>query len=356
MAAAEPCIVIDQTHLGRRASGIERITRELFSPETLAPLSVRGTRGGAGRLATALRQLVLNPLDALRHPRSVWVFSGFPPSPAFGRLAGRSVLYVHDLFLIERAADLNRAGRLYMAPSFRAALRSFRWFLANSATTADRLRPHVQSGASIVLYRPPSRDVLGLGSRPAAPPPAAGDPVRIGMIGTIEPRKNYPAALALRQALAARLGRPVELHVVGRRGWGPDADRLAASPDVHLHGFVDDAAMPALVASWTLYLSTSHDEGLGLPLLEVQHAGLPVVASDVPVFREVLGRSGTFIDPADTGVAAERVAGLVAAIDAGRHDATAGARNITRWNDLAAVDHASVIELLSGRLAALGAR
>ena len=37
-----PALVVDRTHLGRRASGIERITEELFSAVALAPLPVAG--------------------------------------------------------------------------------------------------------------------------------------------------------------------------------------------------------------------------------------------------------------------------------------------------------------------------
>ena len=220
MPADAPCVVIDRTHLGRRASGIERITRELFSEASLAPLAVRGTPSGAGRLATMLRQMVLNPLDAFTRPDSLWVFSGFPPSPAFALAADRSILYVHDLFLVERPADLNRAARYYMAPNFRLALRRFRCFLANSEATARRLAPYIEGDARVLLYRPPAHDVLGLasaGAMAASGPVGDGFPgaVRIGMIGTIEPRKNYGAALAIRAALEARLRRPVELHVVG---------------------------------------------------------------------------------------------------------------------------------------------
>jgi glycosyltransferase involved in cell wall biosynthesis len=353
MAWTEPCVVIDRTHLGRRASGMERITRDLFSPESLRPLNVQGSRLGAGRLTTMLRQLVLNPLDALRHPRTVWIFSGFPPSPAFGRLAHRSVLYVHDLFLIEREADLNRAGRYYMAPSFRAALRQFQWFFANSATTAERLRRHIGPSASVLLYRPPARDTLGLADLRGPRPDAGAGPLKIGMIGTVEPRKNYGAALAIRAALAARIGRPVELHVIGRTGWGPDAVLLAQEPDVHRHGFVEDSAIPGLVADWDLFLSTSHDEGLGLPLLEVQHAGLPIVAPDIPVFREVLGESATLVNPAAPAEAAERIDAILRGPDARDRAREAGRLNIARWNRLAADDHAAVLVLLSALLATL---
>ena len=348
----EPFIVIDRTHLGRRASGIERITRDLFSDEALLPLRVRGTRLGAGRFTTLFRQLVCNPLEALLQPNSIWVFSGFPPSPVFGRLAHRSILYVHDLFLIERPDELNRAARLYMAPNFRAALRSFRWFLANSVSTAAQLRNHIDPAAKIQLYRPMARDVLGVGSIATEVMQPVLRPIRIGMIGTIEPRKNYKAAVAILQALESRLAQPVELHIVGRTGWGPDADMLAKTPHVYLHGFIDDNAIVELVRSWTLFLCTSHDEGLGLPLLEIQHAGLPVVAPDKCVFLEVLGRSGTYVDPSCPRVAADAIVALLDG--AGPESFKNAARlNLQRWNFLADDDHKEVIGLLSARLASL---
>ena len=59
--------------------------------------------------------------------------------------------------------------------------------------------------------------------------------------------------------------------------------------------------MKRVLEAADVYLCTSHDEGLGLPLLEAQFAGLPIVAPDKPVFREVLAGSGTFIDPGTAG-------------------------------------------------------
>ena len=56
-----------------------------------------------------------------------------------------------------------------------------------------------------------------------------------------------------------------------------------------------------------LFICTSHDEGLGLPLLEAQYGGLPVVAPDAAIFHEVLGVSGIFVDPADPVAAATTI-------------------------------------------------
>ena len=111
--------------------------------------------------------------------------------------------------------------------------------------------------------------------------------------------------------------------------------------------------MPALVRTWSLFLSTSHDEGLGLPLLEIQHAGLPIAAPDAPVFREVLGQSGTFIDPADAGGAAAALAAILEDPEGSHRAQQAGRRNVDRWNALAEADRLAVVDLLARRLAAL---
>jgi glycosyltransferase involved in cell wall biosynthesis len=46
-------------------------------------------------------------------------------------------------------------------------------------------------------------------------------------------------------------------------------------------------------------LVTSDREGFGLPVAEALAAGLPVIARDLPVFREVAGNAATYLDSTD---------------------------------------------------------
>ncbi len=338
---------IDRSHMRRRASGIERITDELFSDAALAPLAVSGTTASPGRLGMTVRQMIGNPVSAALHPAPLWVFPGYPPSPAFALMRERTVMYVHDLFLITRAQDLNRAARLYMAPLFRFAIRRLRYFLVNSQTTRDQLLPHVRRDAEVLLYRPAVRNLFRLRPRATDPPPPETEPLIVGSLGTIEPRKNFIAAAAICATLGRTLRRPVELHIIGRPGWGDDFAVLSRMPAVRLHGYLDDTTARDVIGRFDLYLSTSHDEGLGLPLLEMQYGGLPIVAPDQAVFREVLADSATLVDPARPDQAAAVIAERLAMTGWRPRAATAAAVNLARWNAQAAADRRNVVAFLS---------
>ena len=104
----------DHTHVGRRASGIERITSELFSESALLPFKSKASLAGTGRFGVMAAQMFGLPWFAVRNPpmMCLFFFSGFPPSPYFSMVPERSVLYVHDLFLLTRREQLNMAGEI----------------------------------------------------------------------------------------------------------------------------------------------------------------------------------------------------------------------------------------------------
>jgi glycosyltransferase involved in cell wall biosynthesis len=276
----------------------------------------------------------------------LFVFPGFPPSPLFALAPARAILYVHDLFLLTRRDDLNSKARYYMRPAFALAVRRLRHFLVNSEKTRAELRAVCRNDASIDLYRPDVANVFALEPRKAAGPVAdRTKPLRLIALGTVEPRKNYGAAVRIRDALE-RLGyERCELHIIGRQGWGEAAQALAATKSVVMRGFLSAQDVRSIIAQSDIYLCTSHDEGLGLPLLEVQYSGLPVVAPNAPVFHEVLGTSGIFIDPAAPDAAAAIIdAALTGKSRAAQCDRSIA--NVERWSASVRGDKAAVVARL----------
>ncbi len=330
-------VYLDLTHLGRHVTGIERVSIEQFEKVAFDGVQLVPVRS-RGVASMIFRQQVFLPLLALLHPRAMFVFPGFPPSPLFSLIRERVFMYVHDTFLITRTADLSTKARLYMAPPFRLAVGRLKHFLVNSEKTRTDLAVHAARDASITLYRPAVANHFALEAGLRSSRAEAPRPLRLVSLGTVEPRKNYAAALAIIEALAKMRDGGIELHIIGRTGWGDDAALIAAHPAVTVHGYLDGPDVKRVVENADIYLCTSHDEGLGLPLLEAQFAGLPVVAPSQPVFREVLGQSGTFIDSAAPDDAAARILSVISKPGWRAAHAIAATTNVAAWNARAAQD------------------
>ncbi|KMW58780.1 Glycosyl transferase, group 1 [Candidatus Rhodobacter oscarellae] len=108
-------------------------------------------------------------------------------------------------------------------------------------------------------------------------------------IGTIEPRKNHALLLDIWQDLGAQAP---ALVVAGPRGW-ENAEvfrRLDANPAnvIEANG-LDDGALAALIQNAAGLLFPTLAEGFGLPPAEALGLGTPVICSDLPVLREILG-------------------------------------------------------------------
>jgi glycosyltransferase involved in cell wall biosynthesis len=335
-------ILVDLSHTGRHMTGLERIALELFSDQALAPLPIE-TVTAQGARGMMRKQMLDLPAMAVRDRRALFLCPGFPPMPHLVLAGGDRVIpYIHDLFLMTRWNDLNPRAKLYMALPFRFALRRLKHFFCNSRTTAETLRPHVRDDAEIRLYRPAVRNVFSL-----SPVPAGGTPKgRLIALGTIEPRKNLFAATAILRELRQGPMPDATLDLVGRPGWGVDVAALAAEPGVTVHGYQPMDRVKTLIEGADMLLSTSHDEGLGLPLLEAQYAGLAVAAPDQPVFREVLGASGLFIDPARAAASAYRITAALAETDMRSRRASVALANIQRWNATAERDRTEILAFL----------
>ncbi len=81
----------------------------------------------------------------------------------------------------------------------------------------------------------------------------------------------------------------------------------AAGASVRFHNGVSDAEYDSLLRSSTALVTLSRAEGYGLPVIEAMATGTPVIATDMPIFREVGGVAALYVDPDSVRDVAEAV-------------------------------------------------
>lgn len=149
--------------------------------------------------------------------------------------------------------------------------------------------------------------------------PKLGDKPTFLMVGTIEPRKGHLQVLRAFTKLW-NSGVDVNLVIVGREGWkGVDPESRRNLPEIidalsnhpeqgnRLMWMSDanDATLEATYASASCLIFASEGEGFGLPIIEAAQKKLPIIARDLPVFREIAGDNAYYFKGDEESVMVE---------------------------------------------------
>jgi glycosyltransferase involved in cell wall biosynthesis len=221
------------------------------------------------------------------------------------------VLTLHDVNPITRPAGLSGAGRALFQVAL-AAARQARMILTSSEFSASELVRHGRLPHDRVRAIP-----LGVPRRPAVvakmPSGVPAGPFAI-VVGENRPRKNLQVLVRAWKRLRHE---DIALVGVGRQdarypSLASMASERARGRPIHSLGWVGEHELAWLYAHATLVLYPSCYEGFGFPLVEAFDAGVPVVAADIPVFREVARSAASYAPPDDPrawAAAIDRLAG-----------------------------------------------
>jgi glycosyltransferase involved in cell wall biosynthesis len=218
------------------------------------------------------------------------------------------VLTLHDLIYYEHPAP----------PGFLPAPVRVLWRLYHKAFWPQRVllnRADVvttissTTAALIAKYRLTKRPVRIVGNAPqhghTPRDPGAGADKTLLYMGSFMPYKNVETMIRGMAELP-----DMTLHLLSRISPERRAELEELAPPgarIVFHNGVTDAEYEALLGRTTALVSLSRAEGYGLPLVEAMSHGTPVIASNIPIFREVGGDAASYVHPDSPSEFAEAV-------------------------------------------------
>lgn len=159
------------------------------------------------------------------------------------------------------------------------------------------------------------------------------------MVGTVEPRKGHRLVLSAFERMWQD-GYAVSLVIVGKQGWMME-DFVASIQSNSRYNkslfwlpSVSDEYLEALYSASDCLIAASEGEGFGLPLIEAADKGIPVIARDIPVFREVAGDYAYFFTSVEPNDLAMELEGWLTSFRNGMHPSSAGMPRLT-WKESA---------------------
>ena len=218
----------------------------------------------------------------------------------FSRFTPKIVVTVHDLY------DLETQWNPFLQdfrPKWKWSDRLVNYMMIKGIGLADhvivdsnatkktvlRLSPGIKDKISVVYLGHESSDNEVL-------KPVVKNPRQVLYVGSLHPRKNI---LTLVKAISLLRDQDYEVNLVvaGATRTTSIPDEIKNARGVQLLGEVTTTQIQGLYKTSSLFAFPSLSEGFGLPLIEAMSFGCPVLASDIPVFREVGEDAAVYVPP-----------------------------------------------------------
>ncbi|MGA0565886.1 glycosyltransferase family 4 protein [Rathayibacter sp. KR2-224] len=175
--------------------------------------------------------------------------------------------------------------------------------VAVSHTTAALIAQHRLTRKPVHVVPNAAEAPAGVPARPRIAPATKS----LVYMGSFMPYKNVETLVR-----AAALLPDYELHLMSRVTDAQRARLEAAAPQARLvfHDGASDEDYFAALLNATALVTASFDEGFGIPVVEAMRVGTPVVASDIPIFKEIGADAAVYADPRDAATFAQAVRSL----------------------------------------------
>lgn len=368
-----PRLLVDVTQMARTdaLSGIQRVVRNIarelcLLDEVPMPIELVELRKdvlhratgvahavfGMGADACPPGQIDIQPGDILLMIDSSWEQYPYfaPVFNAVRQFGGRIVTVIYDLIPL-RMPQYCSAGLVTVFQSwFAQAVAHSDMLLCISRAVRDDVSAYLEEH-SMRPAHPLRLDYWQLGAdimpsgldqhiRPEVAAMATDTTTPLFLVvGTIEPRKGHSGVLDAFDALWAG-GSKVRLCLAGKEGWevAPLMQRIRHHPQLGTRLFFvehfSDAEINLCYAAAHALIAGSVAEGYGLPIVEAAQHKVPVIATDIAVFREVAGTGAAYFPLGDRAALMALVTEF-STLDRSVREAMAARVSVVSWQESA---------------------
>ncbi|MDH5596961.1 MAG: glycosyltransferase family 4 protein [Candidatus Peregrinibacteria bacterium] len=229
----------------------------------------------------------------------------------------KSTITIHDVVFKYSPESYSLASRVYLNWSTKFAVKHATSIIVPSEATKKDLITFYKASAKKIHVIP-----LGFEAPKTAPSTAEEKKVlqKLSLetgkyflyIGRIEHKKNSDNLIKAFQEFS-KTNPKVKLVLAGKLGHGGEEilsqTKAAENKNILITGYVSEEEKSALLNHATAFIFPSRFEGFGLPLLEAMHHKLPIIASDIPTSKEIMGGQAHYFEVDDSK-------GLVAQMEA----------------------------------------
>lgn len=295
-----PAFDIHHLFLYRKTAGCDDFPNVQFVARTRPKSPMDGIRF-VGRLFSTIRQLRPDVVLTFQH------YGNIVAAPA-ARLAGVPRIIANH---VSAPATIN--GLVRKVDRVLGLAGCYDAITVNSHATWREYQAYPQRYTRRIVHVPHGFDLRSSDLDKPSARQRFGLPQDVPLMGTVarlHPLKRIHLAIATLPHLPE--------HHLAIAGQGPDGERLrkvaadlGVGGRVHFAGEMDGAAVGDFLAGLDVFVFPSEAETFGLAAVEAAQAGLPVVANEIPVLREVLDVDGEpcalFVDAADTSAFVEAI-------------------------------------------------
>lgn len=248
-------------------------------------------------------------------PIDLWFGKGvyiFPNYKTWYTPFSQSITFMHDVAFKLFPKTVNPKNLVYLEANFTRWLKRATIVATITQASAQEIQTFFPGISDKLQVVPLGVNTTQYYPQPAAKVNAVRNKYRIPaeyflFVGNIEPRKNIYSLLCAYEGYANGRTKASSLVLVGGDGWQNQnilekikAMQASGLSVIRPEEYVDDEDLPALYSGSLSIIQWSLHEGFGLPPLQAQACGAPVIASNIASLKEILDASNTtFLEPSD---------------------------------------------------------